>query len=694
VSGAETVKKLLERGFKLVFWPDDGDAKGPRGKGAETWLSDAVEGKYTFEHYREGMRVGIMHGVPLDDAEHIVCDVDIDYQPGMDVALAMLPTTQFVWGRDSKPVSHLLYTVTQAAPQYVYKDIGKNPITLLEFRPDPHQSMAPPSVWQKEGKREPLTLRAEGPLAHFENDTLKQRVTLAAIGMLLAKHLGKHGFGHETRLAWAGFLMRLGVGDEDLQRMGVALSKACSNSEVDDVRRVIQSTRNNLAADGKKVKGGPAFAKIIGEHGRQVISRIAEWLGRDADFVRDKDGKIIPKNQENIRRAVELLNYDLTYDQFSDRMLVNGQAMDDKIVENIYFQVDGEYKFMPPYDFFTQKLRHIAWQNAYHPVKDYLNALTWDGVPRLDAWLITCAGAEDSKYTRAVSSILLLAAVRRIYHPGSKYDEMVVWESPQGIGKSSAARMLCPNPDWFSDDLPLTVDSKQIIERTLGKWIIEVGELAGKRKAEQEQLKSMLSRQVDGPARMAYGRFPVERPRQFILIGTTNLDNYLADPTGGRRWWPLKVTRFDLEWIATNRDQLWAEARHREQAGEPTRLDEELWPEAAARQEDRQIVEPWEQIIRDLIMNTEPGMGQRRRVITDDIWTALGVAVERRDRFGALRISEIMQKLGFQRTRIRPTGETTKVGFIQIDFSKMEEIGDVEELETGAYIPGRDDAPF
>jgi hypothetical protein len=511
-----------------------------------------------------------------------------------------------------------------------------------------------------------------------------------------------HGFGHEPRLAWAGFLLRLGVDDTDLERMGAAISKVCHNTEVDDVRRVIISTRNSLAVDSKKVKGGPTLAKIIGTNGRAVVSRIAEWLGRDADFVRDKDGKIVPKNQENIRRAVELLNYELTYNQFSDKMLVtdNNSAipitipMDDKIVEHIYFQVDTEYRFMPPYDFFTQKLRHLAWLNAFHPVKDYLNALTWDGVRRLDEWLIECAGATDDRYTRAVSAILLIAAVRRVYHPGCKYDEMIVWESPQGIGKSSAARMLCPVPEWFSDDLPLTVDSKQIIERTLGKWIIEVSELAGKRKAEQEQLKAMLSRQVDGPARMAYGRFPVERQRQFILIGTTNLDNYLADPTGGRRWWPLRITRFDLPWIEANRDQLWAEATVREHAGEPTRLDEELWPDAAARQDARQIMEPWEQIIRDVVANTERSGDDKLRVITDDLWTALGVPIERRDRAGALRISEIMQKIGFTRTRVRATGETVKVGYVQTDPSKLEELGEVEDVETGAYDPRVEKAPF
>src|SRR6185436_7758637 len=115
-----------------------------------------------------------------------------------------------------------------------------------------------------------------------------------------------------------------------------------------------------------------------------------------------------------------------------DRLLINGKAMEDHEVEHIYFQIDTEYHFLPPWDFFKQKVRHLAWTNGFHPVKDYLNKLTWDGVARIDDWLIECASVENTPYARAVSSIMLIAAVRRIRHPGSKYDEMVVWESAQG----------------------------------------------------------------------------------------------------------------------------------------------------------------------------------------------------------------------------------------------------------------------
>jgi hypothetical protein len=691
MSGRDTVSKLLARGFKLVFWPDAGAAKGPSGLAAKGWLERAIAGQYTLDKYNEGDRVGILHGVELAPGKTIV-DVDIDYGPGVEIAKAMLPVTQFIWGRTSKRISHCLYTTGDVVPMFAFKDIGKDGRTLIEFRSDPHQSMSPPSVWEKDGKREPLTFIMDGELGHIDKcSVLKHRVMLAAIGMLLGIHLGKNGFGHEPRLAWAGFLLRAGLSEEDLKTMGLALSKFCNNMEVDDVARVIASTRTNLANDAKKVKGGPALAKLIGENGKAVIARINEWIGRDEDFIR-VDGKIVAKNQENIRRSIELLGYELSYDQFSEKKLINGRPMEDNEVTHVYFQIDQEHHYMPPWEFFKQKIEHLAWQNSFHPVKDYLRSLEWDGVPRVDEWLITCAGVEDSKYTRAVSSIMLIAAVRRIYHPGAKYDEMVVWESPQGIGKSSAAQALCPNPAWFADDLPLNVESKVLIEKTLGKWIIEISELAGRKKAEQDHLKAMLSRQVDGPARMAYAHFPVERPRHFILIGTTNptSNGYLSDATGARRWWPLKIEKFDVEWIKANRDQLWAEAVVREHRGESIRLDEELWPVAAEHQEARREIDPWEHIIRETLLAMEPGTGGRRRITTEAIWTAIAIPIERRDRYAQLRISEIMHRLGFKRTTVRISGSGPQVGFIQEDLHKFEDL-EAEDSEDAPIMP---DAPF
>src|SRR5262249_47016077 len=212
----------------------------------------------------------------------------------------------------------------------------------------------------------------------------------------------------------------------------------------------------------------------------------------------------------------------------------------------------------------------------FHPVRDYLDGLQWDGVPRIDRWLITYAGAEDSKYTRAVSALFLIAGVRRVRQPCCKFDEMMILEQPtQGTEKSSALAVLAVREEWFTDDLPLNVEGKRVIEALRGKWIVEAAELSGMKKADIAHLNALLSRRRD-TARMAYGRLPLEMPRQCIIAGTTNKSEYLRDTTGNRRYWPVLIVQFDLAALRRDLDQLWAEAAVREAKGESIRLAREL----------------------------------------------------------------------------------------------------------------------
>lgn len=681
MTGREIVQQYLDRGFKLVFWPAVGDQKGPREAG---WLEKGAAGQYDITHYKEGYRVGILHGVELTPGRFVV-DVDIDWGQGVEIAKALLPATQFIWGRTSKRISHCLYTCPDVVAQYAYRDIGKEGRTLIEFRPDKHQAMAPPSVWEKDGKREPLSFVVDKELTHVESASkLKQRVCLTAIGMLLAIHFGHNGFGHEARLAWAGFLLRLGIAEEDLAAMGHAISRYCNNLETDDIALVLRSTKENLAKDNKKVKGSAALAKLLGEAGKQVINRIHEWIGRDSDFIRNQQGVIVKDHQGNIRRAFELMEKTLSYNAFADKMMIDGEPLEDKQLTEAWLRIDEEFHFRPTFMFFEKVVHRLAWDNPFHPVKDYLATLKWDGVKRLDTWLTDCGGVVDDAYARAIGSIVLIAAVRRIRHPGAKYDELLVIEGAQGLNKSSALRALCPNVAWFSDDLPLNTTSQKLIEATLGKWIIEAADLAGKRKAEIEQLKAMLSRQVDGPARMAYAHLPVERPRQFVIVGTTNSSAYLPDPTGARRFWPVTIKRFDLQKIVAMRDQLWAEAAAREEMGESIRLPEGLWTDAAEHQEKRREVDPWEAPIRALLLAVRPGGDDKRRIATDHLWDGLNIPVERRDRYGALRIAEIMSRLGFKRTTVRLEGQAA-AGYVTERETAL-------EMAEDARIPGEDDS--
>jgi len=267
--------------------------------------------------------------------------------------------------------------------------------------------------------------------------------------------------------------------------------------------------------------------------------------------------------------------------------------------------------------------------------------LVWDGIPRINEWIIKTSGADDTEYVRAVSSIMLMAAVRRVTHPGCKYDEMVILESgKQGLLKSSALKMLCPKEDWFTDNLPLNLKAQELIELTAGKWIVEVGELNKLKSAQIEQVKAMLSR-TDDTARLAYRHDPKTQRRQCIFIGTTNSFNYLTDKTGNRRFWPIRVGKFDVEWIRNYRDQIWAEAFAREQTGESIRLPEGLYQAAEVEQDHRLVEDDWH-VTLDSYFDK-----QYYRVAYDEIWEQLAVPMERRTPPVAQRVAEVMQALGF-----------------------------------------------
>ena len=209
-----------------------------------------------------------------------------------------------------------------------------------------------------------------------------------------------------------------------------------------------------------------------------------------------------------------------------------------------------------------------------HPVREYLNSLSWDGVKRADTLFIDYLDAEDSVYTREVTRKALLGAVARIMRPGCKHDHILVLVGPQGCRKSTTLAKL--GKEWFSDSL-YTLSGKDAYEQLQGYWIIEMGEMAATRKAELEQIKQFVSKQSDS-YRAAYARRTQDHPRQCAFFGSTNDDEFLRDPTGGRRFWPVTVTDKGKELAQglTDElvDQIWAELVVRYHAGENWYLSE------------------------------------------------------------------------------------------------------------------------
>lgn len=228
----------------------------------------------------------------------------------------------------------------------------------------------------------------------------------------------------------------------------------------------------------------------------------------------------------------------------------------------------------------------VAKVNAFHPVREYLDGLQWDGQPRIDAWLIDYMSVPPSEYACLVARWFLMGMCARVRTPGVKFDFCLVLEGTQGLRKSTALRVLAG--DWFSDtELDLT--NKDALSSIRGKWVHEFGEMGSLARAESTRQKSFLSRQID-EFRPPYGRREIRAPRQLVFAGTTNEWQWQKDPSGGRRFWPIDVQgEIDTEGLAAVRDQLLAEADHRYQAGE------RFWPTA---EEQRTLFDP-EQLRRE-----------------------------------------------------------------------------------------------
>lgn len=237
----------------------------------------------------------------------------------------------------------------------------------------------------------------------------------------------------------------------------------------------------------------------------------------------------------------------------------------------------------------------VARNIRTHPVRAYLDGLAWDGVPRIDGWTVTHLGAEDTRLHRVVGALWLISAVARIMRPGCKADHMLILEGPQGISKSTALRILASDA-WFTDELA-ELGSKDAAQQMRGVWVIEMAELDAIGRTEVSRIKAFLTRTTDR-YRPPYERYVVTVPRQCVFAGTVNPETYLRDETGNRRFWPVRCGEIDLAALARDRDQLWAEAVTRFNAGDPWWFeDKELVTLAGIAQEARVQGDAWDTLI-------------------------------------------------------------------------------------------------
>ena len=326
--------------------------------------------------------------------------------------------------------------------------------------------------------------------------------------------------------------------------------------------------------------------------------------------------------------------------------------------------------FTPAVTMVDSAIVAIAEQHPVHPVRDWLSGLRWDRTDRAEHLFVDYFGAPDTAYVRAVGVRFLISAVARVFAPGCQADCMPVLEGEQGIRKSTGLEALA-GKEWFSDSA-IDIGSKDSYQSLRRKWIFELAELDSIRGREVTRVKAFISARVDS-YRPSFGRKNRDFPRQVVFVGSTNESEYLADRTGNRRFWPVRCTRVRVDAIRQDRDQLWAEARHRYEAGEPWFLDSaELRRLAEAEQSDRVPDDTWKEIVATwLEAPTVPGADHREPIDPSEGITtshvllgALRYDPARINRAAETRAGQVLRALGYEPRRVRENGQRARRYFM------------------------------
>lgn len=293
----------------------------------------------------------------------------------------------------------------------------------------------------------------------------------------------------------------------------------------------------------------------------------------------------------------------------------------------------------------------VASRHKRDPLRRYLRSLEWDGTPRIDRWLATYLGATDDDYTRAIGPKFLIAAVARGLAAGAKVDTVLVLEGAQGIGKSSVVAIL--GGRWSTDDLR-DFNSKDSLQQLRGTWFVELPDLEAFRHSRTSRVNSFLTRRVDR-YRPPYAYHASDFPRRCVFVATTNDAEYLYDPTGARRYWPVRCGKIRLRRLARDRDQLFAEAVARYQADETWWLSQTEQELAQHEQDLRHANDEWEAPITAFVRGREEVTSNE--ILEDAIGLPLSACSSR----AHSRVVQVLTRLGYRPSRRRRGGHRPRI---------------------------------
>jgi predicted P-loop ATPase len=567
-------------------------------------------------------------GIILGD-ESGSTDVDLDCAEALAIAHPFLPETNLVFGRASRPASHYIYRCDPPVVSLKFSDpiiVDKNENTLVELRcrkkddTAGFQTVVPESVHES-GELIRFEPGRNGYPANIDAETLVKAVQRVAAASLLSRYWPHPKAGrNDAFLALAGTFARGGWSVEEAIDFNFALYKILWGNQADRPACVseVRPTFEKYAA-GLEITGIPKLKNLIDE---RVVRAAFNWIGISqtaaepvaeghpnnwrAMLVKSDKGKQLPV----VANALIALRYApewkgvLAFNQSSLETVVrvkppwpDSRAVpfpwrdEDDVLTAAWLQHQG---ILAATQTAGQAVQTIAREHPFHPVRDYINSLVWDKVPRIDRWLSTYLGVVPSDLSYTFGAKWLIGAVARVLRPGCKNDHCLILEGEQGILKSTALRTL--TEPWFTDDMP-QLGTKDAALQTRGVWLIELSELDAMARSEVSHIKAFMSRETDR-FRPPFGRRPIDVPRECVFAGTVNHSNYLRDETGGRRFWPVRCGTVSIAELKRDRDQLWAEARDRFNAGETWWLDKPAMIAAATiEQEDRYEGGVWDEPI-------------------------------------------------------------------------------------------------
>jgi predicted P-loop ATPase len=371
---------------------------------------------------------------------------------------------------------------------------------------------------------------------------------------------------------------------------------------------------------------------------------------------------------KNTLKAVYRSNLNPQWDELKQKVVFGcenlpwdeayGRELNDhtaRVVRSYLITKNAVNDFQPSKENVFEAVMTIAYGRKFSPVVDYLASVqpTWDGIGRIDRLFSDYIKCGDDAYTRAVSRCFFIGAVRRARKPGCKFDTMPILRSPQGWEKSTAIEVLF-STKWFSAAELGDLKNKDAAIILRGIWVQEFAEIDSLTRADAGTLKSFCSRSVDR-VRDPYDRMVNDVPRRCVFIATVNEGGYLKDPTGSRRFWPLNVRApIDVEAIARDRDQLWAEAAAAEDLGESLVLPKELWNVAGERQLAETTTDPWEDMLRVFLANRASQYAAHDvlaseeslppdRVHSRELFEVIGIDIARNNRALGQRLRAVME---------------------------------------------------